>query len=124
THFNRRNRPIRRTWVQTLAGAMERGEWRENGDTLKFAHNGTLLDGQHRLAAIVLSGRPQWMLIARNVPDDAFSTIDRGSRRTAADALALLGEPRSAILAATLNLVWRYRANGRFQSVRQHPTTD
>lgn len=52
---NPHNRNLRVRRVEQLAGAMTRGEWVFNGDAIRIADSGMLLDGQHRLAAIVRS---------------------------------------------------------------------
>jgi hypothetical protein len=56
---NDRNRSLASSRVTVYSGAMLAGEWRMNGETIKFNGDGTLLDGQHRLAAVVRSGQPQ-----------------------------------------------------------------
>lgn len=102
---NNNNRPLRRDYVAELAAAMRRGEWVLNGETIKFAKNGHMLDGQHRLHAIVESRTSCEMLVVREVQDDAFSTIDMNRKRTAADALAIAGYPNEKLVAAATRLI-------------------
>ena len=49
--FNTHNRNIRQRIVTAYAADMTGGDWQWNGESIKFAEDGTLLDGQHRLAA-------------------------------------------------------------------------
>jgi hypothetical protein len=102
---NRRMNPIR---VQQLAGAMRRGEWKLNGDPIRFTPTGTLLDGQHRLSAIAESGQTVPVFVVRGIDADAQITMDRGTRRTLSHHLQLLGERQVNHLAATLNLAWQW----------------
>lgn len=82
---NTLNRPVRVGHVKSLAAAMKRGEWTLNHQAI--AMNGTkLLDGQHRLMALIQSGLPKLqMLVASEVPSEAFDTIDIGVKRSNSD---------------------------------------
>ena len=53
---NTKNRKVLRSHVAALAKNMEEGTWYFNGDTIRFDNDGVLIDGQHRLMAIVKSG--------------------------------------------------------------------
>ena len=85
---NTGNRPLRRTSVEQLARAMLRNEWRLTHQGIAFSASGRLLDGQHRLQAVVDSGVSVQMVIVRGLPDDAFMAMDIGNRRTTADVLS------------------------------------
>lgn len=50
---NKINRKIKPTIVERYAEQMEAGEWKFTGDTIKVDGEGMLLDGQHRLLAII-----------------------------------------------------------------------
>ena len=54
--FKQRNR--RRDTVTAYAEDMAAGRWKENGETIKFDSEGRLIDGQHRLAAVVKANTP------------------------------------------------------------------
>lgn len=47
------NRNISFARVNAYARDMERGAWQENGESIVFNKSGQLVNGQHRLAAIV-----------------------------------------------------------------------
>lgn len=102
------NRPMRRDYVAELVALILRGEFALNGEAIKLAHDGTVLDGQHRLAAIARAGIPVQVLVVRGVDKSAFITIDRGRPRTNADVLGCDGYKNATKLAATVSLVWRY----------------
>ena len=48
---------------------MRRGEWLPTYDTLKVNCSGGLMDGQHRLQAVIRSGWTGPMLVVTGVPD-------------------------------------------------------
>lgn len=108
---NDHNRKIRDQHVETLAGAMKRGEWKMNGDAIRFDTTGTLLDGQHRLWALIAASTdvPDIFidtLVIFNLPAETQETMDTGARRSLSDILALRGEKSTANLAATIQRVF------------------
>lgn len=84
---NTGNRAVRRAVVSQLARDMNRGQWRLSHQGIAIAPDGRLLDGQHRLHAIVEAGIPVRMVVARNVAPEAFAVMDRGKMRTLRDVL-------------------------------------
>lgn len=110
---NTSNRPISDTYLRELAEAMTRGEWMENGESLKFDSNGVLLDGQHRLRAIILSGVTITTRVEFGLPSDAFITLDRGKKRNLGDALAMQGVSEYHAIAAAAQLLYKlhYKAS-------------
>jgi|SRR5215203_701474 len=106
---NSHNRNLRPARVIQLANAMRRGEWEVNGQTLKIASDGTLIDGQHRLHAVVQSGIPIETLVMRNLPPEAQDTVDTGRKRRLADILKIEGYKDTHALAAAVNILHRYR---------------
>ena len=58
------NRNINKKRVTQYATSMERGEWVENGQTIVLSKEGFLLDGQHRLSAVIKSGVPVRFIVA------------------------------------------------------------
>lgn len=108
---NTHNRNIRQRQVDYFAGAMTREEWLLNGDAIRFDINGRLIDGQHRLLAVVKAGVPVKSLVVHGLVPEAQETIDAGARRTFSDVLKLRGETNTALLAAVTRLHWRYHNN-------------
>ncbi len=105
---NTHNRRLRENAVLGYARDMEAGNWAENGEAIKFAADGTLLDGQHRLQAIALSGVTLRLLVVTGLVNAAQETMDDGRKRTVADALTLRGEHNAVQLAAVTRraLMW------------------
>ena len=76
------NRRISRLRVQTYAAQMrEPGKWKI-GPELQFNVLGELVDGHHRLNAVILCGMPVQFRIATGIPADSISAIDLGQSRT------------------------------------------
>lgn len=101
-----------------LADAMASGGWATNTQDIKIAYLGNrafLIDGQHRLNAIIMAKKSIQMLVSRIIVKDEaelmFHTthIDIGRNRDAADMLHLLGiEEAKALIPsvkAMLNLM-------------------
>lgn len=109
---NTSNRPLRSSKVESHAEAMKRGEWKFNGDPIRFSLDGTLLDGQHRLSAVVKSGIAQKFLIINGLSSDVFATIDTGSTRSASDILALSGMKNSASMASGARMFMYWKKSG------------
>jgi hypothetical protein len=120
---NVRNRQLRRPYVKRLAEAMKRGEWTMNGEPFQVAHDGTLINGQHRLEAVVESGVTIRALIVTGLANEALRTVDTGTRRNLSDVLALRGETETTNLGAALGLLHRFRTGARMdQSGHTAPT--
>lgn len=120
---NTHNRSLRERRTFDYARDMAAGKWMQNGETIKFAKDGTLLDGQHRLKAITIAGVPVLMLVVTGLDFSTQETMDAGSKRTTADALGLRGEVNSTVLASILKRVWLWDAGDYKLSANVVPTT-
>jgi hypothetical protein len=105
---NTANRPLSKRTVREFAEAMRRGEWRVTHQGIAFDTEGALVDGQHRLAAIIEADLPVETTVFSEVPVGAFDVLDTGKRRKAADVLAIEGEKSAVLLAAMVRTVWLY----------------
>ena len=92
-------RKIQRRDVTRYASQMERGDWGRGEAAIVFGLRSSgehLMNGQHRLTAVVLAGKAQVFLIERRVyesdqeMDRDFSLMDQGKKRTTAQALKCL----------------------------------
>lgn len=102
---NTKNRTLNEATVDVYAQAIKRGEWKLNGEAIKIAKNGRLLDGQHRLKAVIKANTPITTYIIEDLEDDAFDTIDIGRTRRASDVLSIAGETNVRALAAAARAV-------------------
>lgn len=86
------NRRLQMPRVKMLVRNMERGTWQDNGASIVFNRSGRLVDGQHRLQAIIQSGIAQELVVVRDV-DDAVTVFDLGKNRSIPDILRAGGMP-------------------------------
>lgn len=99
---NNNNRNLSERHVNRLARDMANGVFVYNGDNIRFASDGTLLDGQHRLAAIVKSDVALDLGVVWNLPNSTQDTMDDGRKRTMANVLELSGEGYKAKTVASI----------------------
>ena len=64
---NTLNRPLKKSLIEYYASQMKSGQWRLTGQGISISDANELIDGQHRLAAIVKSKTTQKMLIIHNL---------------------------------------------------------
>lgn len=96
---NASNRKVRTGHIKSLADAIRRGEWKLTHQGVAIGKSGNLLDGQHRLMAIVMAGLPVKIMVSRDCDDDIFSVLDSGARRDVSDRSRL---PRKVAQALSL----------------------
>lgn len=114
---NTKNRPLNKRHGLQLSDAMSAGHWWMNGETIIFASDGTLLNGQHRLWAIISSGVAVDVLVVRGIDEEAFKTLDGGKKRTVGDTLSLQGEKDANKLAGAVSALACYaRLRGAISS--------
>lgn len=85
---NKDNRSISDKVVQQYAREMAAGNWRETGNPINIGVSGNLLNGQHRLWAIIESGVTLRFHVIYETDEEAFATFDTGRTR---DLTALIG---------------------------------
>jgi hypothetical protein len=106
---NQLNRPLNDQHVQRISRQITAGKWRFNGDTIKIADSGDVLDGQHRLWAIIESKIAVETIVVHGIERDAFATIDTLRKpRSGADTIALNGASRYRNIIASA-LTWMLR---------------
>jgi len=88
---NTRNRKISDSYAQKLARDMRAGRWMLTHEGIAFDPHGVLLDGQHRLWAVVLADVPVRMHVWFDVTPESLMVINSGRSRSLADNLRLGG---------------------------------
>lgn len=111
-----KNRAISRTVVKRYAASMEQGDWCLNGEAIIIDDTGYLLDGQHRLHAVIESGCTIEALVVRGVDRDAFPTVDIGLKRSASSVFAMDGHSNTTALAAGLRLLHSWLSQGNLDT--------
>lgn len=118
---NERNRHLRMRAVENYARDMLGGRWAQTGEAIKFS-NGRLLDGQHRLAAVIASGMTIDFLIISGLDDSSQELMDSGVKRSSGDALALRGRKFTAAISAAARLCLREPVIGYVETKIATPT--
>lgn len=120
------NRRLNVNHVKDLANQMKKGNWMFDGQPIRMTESGAVLDGQHRLNAIIKSKIPQDFLIISGINSEAFKVMDTGRLRNAGDVLGIKGYENSAHIAATTRLILTHLGgiNGRTRSDIKISNTD
>ena len=105
---NTSNRPLAKATVHSFAEAMRRGDWLVTHQGIALDTGGMLVDGQHRLAAIIEADLPVELTVFTDVEPGTFDVLDTGKKRNAADVLAIEGEKSTTMLAAMVRTIWLY----------------
>lgn len=107
TNRNSFNRRVKKNQVKYLTSLMEKGQFHPyNAETLKFTgsfETGRMIDGQHRILAIINSGKTYELAVATNVDERLFTTIDRGIGRSDGDMFEVKGIPNARNIASMIS---------------------
>ena len=103
---NPNNRKLNRARVRQIAEEMKRGEWRNNGESIVINDRGELVDGQHRLNAIIESGK-EYIFNFSTVASEEANFYDLGLSRSVRDIITMSGnEPLEAINSPKITSVY------------------
>jgi hypothetical protein len=102
-------RNIPDTTVYSYANDMLANKWRFIGDTIRFDDNGHMIDGGHRMTAIIRSGVSQYFVVIRGLDPEAVKYIDTGRARRADDVLTMMGLTNTAKLAAAARVLYNLK---------------
>ena len=90
--MNTNNRNVNESYVYKYAREISNGTWKENtGELIKISKNNIILDGQHRLLAIVKANKSVYFHLATGMDYDNFKVLDTGKTRNAGDIFKLAG---------------------------------
>jgi len=107
---NNINRKLSPLMISEYSRQMSSGLWKEcTGEAIKISENGTLLDGQHRLEALIHSNMSLEFLIISELEDDVFTVIDTGRSRGAGDLLEIANIPDSTKIAAGIKKYYLFK---------------
>lgn len=109
---NTGNRKLRVDRVERYAREMIKDQWLDDGSNIGFDWNERLIQGQHRLAGVVLAGatKPdisfEWVVV-RNLDPAVYTVLDQGLQRSGADSLgADITNGKNKFAITRLFLVW------------------
>lgn len=114
-NFNTGNRKLRTGVVEKYAEDMRRGKWTACPEPISFYDDGELANGQHRLWAVIESGKTQTFFVLRGLPRDAGLNLDMGLARSLVDNAKITGtdtELTTAIVSAARAIAYGTRTGG------------
>lgn len=85
------NRKVSHVIVGKYIDDMQTNNWFVTNQGIGIDSQGRLIDGQHRLWAIIESGRAVKMLVVRGINPQAFRALDSARNRTFSDDLHIQG---------------------------------
>jgi hypothetical protein len=98
------NRKVKTDRVLMYANDMQNGRWKSNtGENIKISKTSKVLDGQHRLLALIKTGMSIEFLVISELEDSVFDVIDTGCSRNASDTFKISGVDRSNILPSIIS---------------------
>jgi hypothetical protein len=86
---NSRNRPLRQSDVARYANDMKAGRWKLGGNVVKFAKDGTIINGQHFLWAVIESGCTIPVHVLTGLDPDVVMVEDDHARRRLTDVIRI-----------------------------------
>lgn len=102
-----RNRNISRVRVEAYRRTMADGHWRITQPLMRDSEK-RMIDGHHRLHAVIVHGSPiEFLVITGYDADDVFALLDRGYERKLAHWLQEKGYPHSQVLATVIGYAYR-----------------
>lgn len=99
-------RRLNKDRAMRIAEHIKADRWEFNGETIKIAPDGSVVDGQHRLYACVLANRSIRSIVVYNVKRSIH--VDTGKSRSSGEHLAYRGESNATTLAAVAKFQWLY----------------
>lgn len=115
---NVKNRPIGDTTVRAYIRDILNDAWPFTGDPVRFSDDGALLDGQHRLTAMVKTETSMILLVISGLDKKTQEYMDGGRKRNAADALAMEDVPNYATVASVVKLALTWNPGGIWSPTR------
>lgn len=96
---NTSNRPVRLSQVEKYANEMIEGTWNTDViDPICISVNGNLINGQHRLMAVIKANKTIPMWVQYNLPESHYKIIDSGVGRTLYDRLSVVNRKKISAL--------------------------
>jgi hypothetical protein len=88
---NTHNRKVRDAVVARYAQDMKAGRWKQTHQGIAFDEEGVLIDGQHRLYAILEADVPIVLQVTYGLPMESQYVVDDGIKRSVVDILKING---------------------------------
>jgi hypothetical protein len=121
---NGKNRSLNQKHVKFLSEEMINGNWLFDGQPIRFSDDGRLLDGQHRLNAVVDSDTSQEFLIVTGVKSEAFKVMDTGRSRSASDCFFINGVSYANDVSACSKFILSFNKGVNYSKLNKISNTD
>jgi hypothetical protein len=95
--------------VEFYGGIMDRKEWVLSPEGIALGPGECVLDGQHRLLAVIDRGVKLPFRVTYNCDPSSFPHLNTGKRRTGKDTLQMAGEINATQLQSALKLLFCYK---------------
>lgn len=102
--------------ITQFAADMEAEDWLLNGEPIIFDTKGRVIDGEHRLRAITLSGASATMVVIRGVDPEARRTVDTGTARSFGQVCEMDGIKNPNAVAAVTRRAYLIDTKGSYMS--------
>jgi len=99
---NTSNRVLNKRYIGKYVNEMKKGLWTLSNDAIIFSESGVLLNGQHRLTAVVQSGVTCEFLVGFGFPESTFNVLDSGKARSGGDVFRCNGIHNGTTLASII----------------------
>jgi len=117
---NTNNRNVSTPTLFRYANDMAAGRWRQDtGEGIKISKTGQILDGQHRLLAIIRANVIIKMLVITNIDDVVIDVLDTGKIRNASDVFYISGLKKGNMLPSIIS-THNGLLTGRFKGSSKH----
>ena len=108
------NRSISKANVEVLKRILLNDLWVIDGNSIGFDKEGFLINGQHRLQAVVSTGVPIKTFVTRGLSRDARGAVDTGLNRSARAILKIYGFADSDVTASGVRTLVQYMSGMGF----------
>lgn len=107
------NRSLKSKNTDAAVADIQEDNWRASVSEILVTWNGKLIDGQHRLTAVVRSGKSQRFMVRFGLEEEDIKALDQGTPRRVGEQLAILHPDISGTeatdLAAIAKRILHYR---------------
>ncbi|MEI6187061.1 MAG: hypothetical protein WCP46_00975 [Alphaproteobacteria bacterium] len=120
---NNSNRSLNENRILFYAKAMKNGEWKEDtAEMIKLSISNNLIDGQHRLHALIKANASIYMHVAYNISESVFDVLDTGKARSAGDILSSKGIPNPTKISSSISGYYNLKKGNRFMHQQKSTT--
>lgn len=121
--YNTHNRTIHLHDLTRYKNSLLKKEWQDGISVLWFGSNNVLIDGQHRLLAIVKTGVSAMFQINYMTSDIVSRVIDTGRSRTPSDIFRLEDIPNSYYVQSSINCYFGLKFDDISGSLKEKVST-